>query len=88
MTPPESTAEDVREAEMRSPFRREKCGDVDVRLEVDRETYERLVERFREARRHGYREHFAMFVYNHSRIASEAVTVDGEPVTDSVGGDR
>lgn len=64
------------------PFATEPLGEVNVRLEIDAETYQRARAAYVRASRAGYEDEFALFVYNRCTIGEETVTVDGEPVED------
>lgn len=55
-------------------------GSADIKIDVDRETYQRLHDAYLDALEGGYGEDFYTFVHNYCSTGEICVTVDGEPV--------
>lgn len=70
--------------ELTGPFPRTTAGPADLTLDIDQDTFDTLRVAYWRAKRAGYQDTFALFVFNNTRIAAETVTVDGEPVNPEI----
>ncbi|ELY84255.1 hypothetical protein C486_00774 [Natrinema gari JCM 14663] len=55
-------------------------GSADIKIDVDRETYQRLHDAYLDALEVGYGEDFYTFVHNYCSTNEASVTIDGEPI--------